>query len=384
MPKKGSKESFVIKARKVHGERFDYSLVQYIDARKHKVKIRCNKHNIVFEQLPFAHLRTAGGCRECQNEAITQKTSMTEEQFLIKAQKLHGNKYSYSHVEWVNGSTKVKIICPTHGEFEQLPLSHVKGFGCFKCGAEERGKKARKSYNQFIRRALITHGDKYSYDEVRWRDMTSKIEIDCPKHGSFWQLPILHVRGSGCSKCVGHHTQLLTVEKVIAQFRAKQGQKYDYSKVHYTNDSTKVEIICPEHGSFWQTPSDHKQGCGCPVCCESRGEKEIRKWLEEHQIDYEREKSFDGCVNEQTDGYFRFDFFLPQQNICIEFDGIQHFKEGIDRQMKGKYQFTMKDWKKLSERDAIKSQFCQQNDMTLVRIAYNQMKRIPEILSRVL
>lgn len=117
----------------------------------------------------------------------------------------------------------------------------------------------------FIKKAQEKHGDKYDYSKVDYKNAHTKICIICPEHGEFWQTPTSHLQGTKCPKCSGkfHYTTQDFIEK------AKQihGDKYDYSKVEYKNNSTKVCIVCPEHGEFWQTPVNHLTGNGCPNCC---------------------------------------------------------------------------------------------------------------------
>lgn len=123
--------------------------------------------------------------------------------------------------------------------------------------------------SSFLNKARITHGDKYDYSRVLYINSYTKVEIVCPVHGAFWQLPQHHSRGSGCPKCAtvkNNSKKLLGVESFIKKSRDKHGDKYDYSKVAYTGAFNKVVIVCPIHGEFMQTPSDHGKGHGCPKC----------------------------------------------------------------------------------------------------------------------
>ena len=183
--------------------------------------------------------------------------------FIEKANKKHGNKYDYSKVEYSGSQEKVCIICPEHGEFWQKPSDHVRGNGCPQCANRKRGDKKRLRKEEFIEKAKLIHGDKYDYSEVKYENVNTKITIICPEHGAYIQLPINHLMGQGCPKCVGRN---LDREEVIRKFRNVHGTKYDYSKVEYKGMHEKVCIICPEHGEFWQTPSKHLLGQGCKKC----------------------------------------------------------------------------------------------------------------------
>ena len=119
---------------------------------------------------------------------------------------------------------------------------------------------------KFIEKANNKHGDKYDYSKVEYKNAHTKVCIICKEHGEFWQTPSNHLAGHGCQKCktdkVINHNKLST-EIFIEKCKKLHGDKYDYSKVNYINNYTKVCIICPKHGEFWQIPSDHLRGCGC-------------------------------------------------------------------------------------------------------------------------
>lgn len=193
----------------------------------------------------------------------------TTGKFIEEAKKVHGDRYDYSKVVYINQRTKVHIICSEHGEFEQTPSDHLQGHGCPKCG----GTKAL-TQEEFIRRAREVHGDRYDYSKVVYINQNTKVCIICPEHGEFEQTPLSHIyQRSGCPKCKG---RVLTTGEVVQLFREKHGDRYDYSKVEYKKMHEKVCIICPEHGEFEQTPSKHLSGQGCPLCgIESRIEKRI-------------------------------------------------------------------------------------------------------------
>ena len=150
MRKKLTTEEFIKKAREVHGDKYDYSKVEY-NGSFAKVTIICPIHG-EFEQTPCSHLR-GGGCAKCNWE----NTRLTTEEFIRKAIEVHGNKYDYSKLEYKDAFKKVTIICPIHGEFEQVPSSHLIGFGCAKCSG-----LAKLTTEEFIKKAREVHGDKYA------------------------------------------------------------------------------------------------------------------------------------------------------------------------------------------------------------------------------
>lgn len=188
----------------------------------------------------------------------------TKDGFIADARVVHGDKYDYSRVEYVNNKTKVCIVCPEHGEFWQTPHNHLHGQRCPKCGRRVATDKGRYDADIFINKAKEVHGDKYDYSRVEYINSTTKVCIVCPKHGDFWQKPAQHLQGRGCPVCGGKLKK--DTETFIALARSVHGNKYDYSKVEYVNNATKVCIVCPEHGEFWQTPKGHLKGNGCISC----------------------------------------------------------------------------------------------------------------------
>ena len=199
---------------------------------------------------------------------------LTTEEFIAKAKAVHGDRYDYSKVKYVDNKAKVCVICPKHGEFWQRPDIHFQGKGCPKCGRERIALFHSKSQEHFLQEAKKVHGNKYDYSKVEYLDYQTKVIIICPLHGEFTQSPTLHLRGSGCPKC-GNERVSLRMTTIGFTQKAKQihGERYDYSKVEYAGNKSKVCIICREHGEFWQEARQHLSGCGCPICS---GRKKMR------------------------------------------------------------------------------------------------------------
>lgn len=185
--------------------------------------------------------------------------NLTTDAFIAKAREKHGGKYDYSKVRYTDSQTKITIICPEHGEFEQIPNNHLSGKGCPKCGGV-----AKLTTDEFIARSRNVHGDKYDYSKVRYVNARCKVTIICPEHGEFEQKAGKHLSGQGCPNCVSFARS--TTDMFVMKARKVHGDKYDYSKVKYVNGKTKVTIICPEHGEFEQMPSSHLKGHGCVKC----------------------------------------------------------------------------------------------------------------------
>ena len=257
------------------------------------------------------------------NNCIMHKKFTTEE-WIRRAKEVHGDKYDYSKVEYIDSKHDVTIICPKHGEFTQRANRHIQGCGCRKCSNQERGLSQKLSNEEWIRRAKEIHGDKYDYSKVEYIDCHKKVCIICPKHGEFWQRPNSHTHGYGCPKCASESRKIeysLCKEEFIKNARKIHGDKYDYSKVKYINNYTKVCIICPEHGEFWQTPGGHIHNFqGCPMCRKSRMEDYTKLLLERENISFEIEKTFDWLVYNNR---MKLDFLCG--NVAIECQGGQHF-----------------------------------------------------------
>jgi hypothetical protein len=280
----------------------------------------------------------------------------TKEEFIKEATEKHKGKYDYSKVEYVNARTKVCIICPEHGEFEQLPNNHIKGYGCPTCGVENRSEKRTLTKEDFIKKAREVHGNKYDYSKVEYVNCMTKVCIICPEHGEFKQVPSQHLSGKGCSKCSGCYVP--TTEEWIVSARKVHGDKYDYSKVEYVNALTKVCIICPEHGEFWQTPNNHTNGKGCPKCNLSHLERSVMNYLDEVEITYDYQKHFKWLGRQSLD------FYLSDYNVGIECQGEQHFFP-VDFVGKGDG-WACKEFNKLIKRDKRKKSLCEEHGVKLL------------------
>ena len=353
-------EFFIKRSKQIHGDKYDYSKVEYVNTDS-KVRIICPEHG-EFWQTPHNHLN-GQGCKKCAIISVHLKQKTLVDDFIDKACKIHGNKYDYSKVEYINNKTKVCIICPEHGEFWQRPDCHLHGQGCNKCANEKNGKKCSLTLEQFIKRAKQIHEDKYDYSKVDYKNIDTKVCIICSEHGKFWQTPYAHLSGQGCPICgsinrINHMKKTKGCDKNSFVEKAVKihGEKYDYSKVEYVNSQTKVCIICPEHGEFWQTPISHLSGRGCKKCIESSLEMVVRLELEKNKIEY-----IQGCGKEYLPWIKRqhLDFYLPNYNIAIECQGEQHFKPVVFFGGEKKY--------KIRERcDKNKIKLCEQYNVNLL------------------
>jgi very-short-patch-repair endonuclease len=285
----------------------------------------------------------------------------TNEEFIIESKQINGDKYDYSLVEYKNNHTKINLICPIHGEFKVRPNDHLsKNVGCNKCnnaGLVKKKNVGRLIIDKFNKK----HNFKYNYSMMKYNGTDVKIDIICPSHGVFKQTPKHHLNGHGCKKCC--HLYTPTSEEFISEARKVNGDKYDYSLVEYKNNYTKINLICPIHGEFKVRPNDHlNKKSGCPICCESKGERVIRKFLDENRIKFTSQKRFKNCRDIRT---LPFDFYLYELNVCIEYDGEQH---RLNRSTFGG-ENRIND---IQKKDKIKTDYCIKNNIFLIRISYDE------------
>lgn len=385
--KKLTTASYIEKAKAINGDKYEYSKVKYINATT-KICIICPEHG-KFLQLPYNHLKGCGcpkcggnfsyttnkyiellkekypnspysfdkvtytnnytpillECKEhgvfstlpsslnkcltecpiCQKKRISEQMTSTTEEFIKKATEVHGDKYDYPKVNYINAKNKVCIICHIHGEFWILPSEHLGGRGCPKCSNEHLWDKRtdRPTTDSFIKKANTVHNGKYIYDKTEYKNSKSKLCIECPIHGEFLMTPNAHLHGQGCPKC-GRITLasyfVKAFKEVIEEANIVHNNKYDYSKAVYKNYATKMRIICPTHGEFWQTPNSHLHGHGCPLCAlgknKSIGEEQVLEFIKT-LTNREIITNSRNVISPNE-----IDIFLPYYKLAIEYDGL--------------------------------------------------------------
>jgi len=293
------------------------------------------------------------------DEFFPKKTEEEKEKEEYDRVKKESQKYK-SRDDFHKGASWLYNVARTKGWLDELiPL------------AEKRYNQS--STEEFIKKAKKVHGDKYEYNKVNYVQARKPIIITCPEHGDFPISPDNHLRKKGCPDCAKINRGLKSrsnTEEFISKSKKIHGDKYDYSKVNYINNTTLVEIICPTHKSFFQSPQNHLANKGCSKCNESHGEKFISSLLTFNKINFMSQHKFVDCTNKSKTGYCRklpFDFYIPELNTCIEYDGQQHFEPlnifGGDE--------TFENQKK---RDKLKNQYCKKNGIKLIRIPYTMNK----------
>ena len=310
----------------------------------------------------------------------------TNKEFLQEARMVHGDKYDYSKVEYVNQETKVCIICPIHGDFWQKPRVHLMGRGCQECGKEicrkpkQNTKKRRKrtewNTDTFIEECKKLYGEeRYTYENTKYNGVRNKVHVNCPKHGDFLTTPNKFLNGRcGCQKCwieKKHNLYASNTEEFIEKAKKENGTKmYDYSKVEYKNNSTKVCVICPEHGEFWVTPANHLKHRGCPMC-------KAEKLSYEQKLFYILSDIVDTSeIIRQYKDYEMFgrqsiDFYIPKYKIAIEHQGSQHFGGHFFDDSEERY-------KRIQQLDRRKYEICKEHGIKLFYFSYEE-RYVPEV-----
>lgn len=291
------------RVKKVHGDRYDYSRVNYVTA-KVKIEIVCREHG-PFMQTPEKHW-SGSGCAACYAESRIAKPRACRrnpgwrddpyhcylhgkfdeadgshgcpkcvDEFVERAMLVHGTTYDYSRAVYVKAKEPIEIICQDHGAFWQTPNTHLAGSGCPYCSRDARTGNKQQRRDKFLREAFAAHGDIYTYSRMEYRGRKNDVTVTCSEHGDFVVNAGSHARGKGCPRCkpkvrtITKRDRSKSFWRMIGQARRLHGGRYDYSMAEYDKAGTEILVICPKHGAFTVGVKDHLAGKGCPGC-ESR------------------------------------------------------------------------------------------------------------------
>jgi very-short-patch-repair endonuclease len=292
------------------------------------------------------------------------------EKFINESKKIHGNVYCYSKCVYEKMNNKVILICSKHGEFSTWPRGHLKQkVGCPYCSLKP---KLNTSLVLDLFQSLKTG---YDYSKFIYKDSKTKSIIICPIHGEFNQSYIHHYKlKQKCPKCVkikNGDKLRLSIITFIKRSKKVHGDLYNYEKTDYFRYNKKLNIICKKHGAFSQTPNSHLRGEGCPNCKKSKGENIIKEYLLKNNIKFFPQYKFTHCKNKRL---LAFDFYLPNYNLCIEYDGKQHFNPI-------RFFGGLESFNYMKNNDLIKNKYCIKENIKLLRIKYNEYKHINKILN---
>lgn len=305
---------------------------------------------------------------------------LSKEEFVKRARAIHGGKYDYSEVEYVDAITYVKIKCPIHGFFMQRPVSHVNAKQqCPKCAHQSY----KKEQDEFIEQAKAIYGEKYTYEKVDYKSNKDRVVVTCKKHGDFEIRPDNFLHGHGCFKCgleKSAQTRALTLEQFIEKAKSIYGDKYTYENAVYKNSETYITITCKKHGDFEITPDNFLRGHSCPHCSKSFMELRVKGILDENHINYEEQKQFEWLKDR---GKLKLDFYLPDYNIAIECQGLQHFKPVEIFGGEDNFVLTQK-------RDETKKELCEKNGIKLLyfsdikeKVPKNTIKKKDKLINEI-
>ena len=284
------------------------------------------------------------------------KRQLDTNEFVRRGRLIHGDRFDYSKVIYTNKSANVIIICRIHGEFSQKAENHWHGATCLKCTHEMWSISKNMGLGVFLEKAKRLHGELYDYSLVEYKNNRTPIKIICKKHGEFSHSPNQHLIGYGCGRCSRRFP--LTNNEFIRRSLIAHHNRYAYDKCNYVNATTKVIVTCKKHGDFLSVAKNHYfLKVGCPKCMASKGEIAIRVWLNDQSIIFEEQKKMSGCRNKLP---LKFDFYLPDLNMMIEYDGRHHYSD-----IRRRLEYTQKC-------DTIKNKWCEENGVTMLRIRYDE------------
>ena len=344
-----TREEFLNKAIEKHGYKYEYPCLT--NSFNINTKIDVKYEDVIYKQIIRKHLMG-----RCPEKNTPRKTT---NQFIKEAKKIWGDKYDYAQTKYEGALKPVKIIYNGF-IFEQRASSHLNGLAV----------ELNYTKEYFIKLAKDKWGDKYDYSLVEYKNSKTKVKI-IHEDKIYEQSPSDHLTSAPENIIYAIKSN---TDDFIRKANEVHNNKYDYSKVNYTISSEKVIITCFEHGDFNQEANSHLQGVGCHSCQESKGERKISIFLDKNDINYIREYKFEDCINILP---LKFDFYLPEYNICIEYDGIQHFKPV---EIFG----GLKSFNEQRINDEIKKNYCINNNIKLLRISYKDYKKINSILNKLL
>lgn len=228
----------------------------------------------------------------------------------------------------------------------------------------------RLTTEEFVNKCRLVHGNKFDYSSVQYKNTRTDILVVCKKHGEFKIQASNHLHSKqGCWNCfLDMHRLTKLSEERLNNLKRTHNNKYTYLDISVVKGFIKIE--CPEHGEFKQYLYFHEYGHGCSDCNSSKGEEKIKSYLEKKESKFFRNFKFDDCSNQKK---LRFDFWLPDFNLVIEYDGEHHFKEN-------KY-FGEGNLDYMKKNDSIKNEYCHNNKINLLRIPYWKFKEIEDILN---
>jgi len=435
-------EEVIKRIKETHGDTYDLSKFVYTTQRSKSIFI-CKEHGEFLSQPKEVWGGT--GCPICGKEKFVKPISNWDD-VKQKILSIHGDVYDFDVTSYMGVGKEMGVTCRVHEHtWFPRPIELIIGHGCPKCRYVKSGEKLRTTVDDFIKRSRRTHGDRYDYSKVHQFKSLKKenVTIICSIHGEFEQNPYSHFTGSNCPNCVlDNMSDNLTTpwSEVLKSFLEVHGDKYEYHSGNYVNSSSRIEIVCPEHGQFEQNVTSHKHGQGCPKCGRDRissslttpWEEVLESFRKTHRDEYSYnpesytllespmemvckkhgrfeqtpknhrmgsgcpvckssrgEKEIEFLLREQEiefehqkkfpdlSKYYRYDFFIPSINTIVEYNGLQHY-EPIE------HFGGIKSLRNTQKRDKIKKLYCLDNGINyeIIRFDEDIQVRMGEILKK--
>lgn len=332
---------------------------EYINART-KTLHHCLIHDIYWDAIPDKVLNEASGCSECKKEKFRVSRTKTRDEYIAELSTINPNIELTG--EYTNCKTPTEHYCKIHKIFFDIaPQSTLQGHGCRGCASDKIRMKKLKTEDEYISELAEKNPNVRLIG--RYHDSLTPTEHLCLIHNVIWKpTPARVLGGGGCQQCGSEKISnyfLKPKEQYIAELAVRNP---DVELIgEYAGGKVPTEHYCKIHDELFLTSPDCAlRGCGCLHCRGSKGEKYIGEWLDNHNIIYESQKSFVDCKDKQP---LPFDFYLPDYNCCIEYDGKQHFEPIEWFGGQESLEYTQKH-------DNIKNEYCQNNNIKLLRIPY--------------
>lgn len=342
-------DEYVERTNAIHN---NIEVLEEYKGRKTKILHKCNIHNYEWYVAPN-NILSGKNCPKCSGSY-----RRTHEDYVNELKDKNPNLEVLGN--FIDVDTKILHRCKIHDYiFEKVPSLALRGSGCSKCGSDMNRKHFMKTHEQYVNELQEIHPDIEVVGE--YINAKTKILHRCKIDGYEWLATPDNVLqySIGCPACSGN--QQRTHEEYVQKLK-EINPNIDVVE-EYINSQTKILHRCIIHNYEWYAlPNNFIKGHGCPKCSTSKGELEIGKWLDNHGILYESQKKFDDCRDSRC---LPFDFYLCDKNICIEYDGEQHYRV-VDR-FGGEEGLAYRQ-----KHDKIKNEYCECNGIKLIRIAYNE------------
>jgi very-short-patch-repair endonuclease len=380
-------EIFIERAKLKWGELFDYSKSKYINIDT-KIEIICPKHG-VFEQTPDVHLadRTKHGCYKCSKEATGKKLNADLSDIKRRIFEKCGTEYELVNYKNIN-SIVIKHKCGIEIRTRLHVFLKSRNYKCRCSGAVKKSSNNEEKYVIFVEKSRKIHGNRYDYSEsIITKFRGTKTKIKCLKHGYFFQEPSSHLSGEGCRKCGRERIcdSRIKPEETKRKIEEKNGYKLiiiDERSLRTTFRDLKVQCKKCQKEMTFTCKNLMADEVECKFCgMKSRGERKIKRFLDRNNIKYKSQKTFSDCVNPKSKQPLRFDYYLEEMNICIEFDGVHHFKKEEHFGGNRPAWYAKTDYENIKFRDGLRDSYCSEKGIKMIRIPYWKKDQIDTILT---